>query len=84
MWIAAVFIGLAFWLVPVVLLFMTSESSFDEPTDRVLWFIVVFFLPPVGGVLYWVRRFWVDGLPSLRPVSHRGHRYEARDLKRSS
>ena len=45
-------ITVVFWLLPIIDILRSDESNYRQATDRVLWFIIVFFLPPVGGALF--------------------------------
>jgi len=79
--------GLFFWVLPITTIMFSSEADYTQPTDRVLWFILVFFLPPIGGALYFVRLLyrWMDAGESATPInSHFTDRpYHAQDLKRA-
>ena len=40
------------WIVQMVAIYGLSESHFRQPSDRILWFIVVVVLFPVGAVIF--------------------------------
>lgn len=75
---------LLFWVWPIVLIMLSSESEFDQPTDRVLWFILVFFLPPIGEILYLVM-YKLSLFSDSQSISSNfsSKTYQATDLKRA-
>ncbi|MEM1354431.1 MAG: hypothetical protein AAGC44_15365 [Planctomycetota bacterium] len=80
-------IGLvALWLVPLLLVFASDEKTdFRQPTDRILWFVLVFFLPPIGGILWYAKILLhqiTDG-GSFVPKFPESGTYEPNDLKRA-
>jgi len=50
--LAYIVLGWFFWLMPIRRIFRSNESSYRQPTNRILWFILVFALPPIGGILF--------------------------------
>lgn len=78
---------LIFWVLPITLIMFSSEAEYAQPTDRVLWFLLVFFLPPIGGVLFCVRlicRAMGLGTQATPITDHfRDRPYQAGDLRRA-
>ncbi len=75
-----------FWVLPMGLIFLREEWDFRQPTDRVLWFIVVFFLPVAGGLLYLVVRLLARLLQvsgTLRGATFPQGSYRTQDTRRA-
>lgn len=86
--IATLALLLVFWLWPIVIIMGSAEGDYDQPTDRVLWFIIVFFLPVLGGICFFIFRVMgvvgsnskMFGPSSLEPKSRT---HEPKDLWRA-
>ncbi len=42
------------WIVQMIAIYQLPESHFQQPSDRILWFIVVVVLVPLGAAVFLV------------------------------
>lgn len=80
-----IILGIVFWLAPLCWIMASTEQEYRQPTDRVLWFIVLFFLPPADGLIFMVRGFFDKASLEASSISSglSSRTYQAQDLKRA-